>query len=185
MAVGFRSVDGRWLLPALPWGTGAGRNRSLLVDVRRGPDPLAPGLAPWDGLGLAGRDTAPDEGTGAFARRTGAPAGSVVLVFDSGQIHWFTGTCMLGRSPAARDGGAVLALPDLTRKLSASHLEVSDANAAGGAGLWVEDQASSTGTWLDRGPQGRRLAPHEKTPVSAGDVISLGDYRFHIERGGA
>ncbi|WP_207552326.1 hypothetical protein, partial [Mycobacteroides abscessus] len=50
------------------------------------------------------------------------PADAVVLRFDSGAVHWFHGTCVIGRNPEAEPGVATVAVPDLSRTLSKTHV---------------------------------------------------------------
>ncbi|MDR0782404.1 MAG: hypothetical protein LBE83_01405 [Propionibacteriaceae bacterium] len=47
---GFRHVDSRFFLPALPFVRLSGQGRSRLVDVRQGQDPFQVHLTAWNGL---------------------------------------------------------------------------------------------------------------------------------------
>jgi pSer/pThr/pTyr-binding forkhead associated (FHA) protein len=106
-----------------------------------------------------------------------------MVVFDSGQVHRFVGSCVLGRGPDSGEGVDTLRLPDLSRRLAASHAQVFDtADEAGDAVFEVVDLGSLTGTWLDGGAGEARLAAGEKARVSAGCSVRIGDYRFHLER---
>ncbi|MCL2490095.1 MAG: hypothetical protein FWF36_05130 [Propionibacteriaceae bacterium] len=175
-----RCVDSRWLLPTLPFTGLRSGARWRMVDVRYGPDPIVAMLEPWNEFGSSGGRQAEDESRRATPRH-GISAGAVVLVFESGQLHWFTGECMIGRSPEVMAGG-VLSLPDLGRKLSPNHVRLADIPAGGVSQVWATDQDSATGTWLERPSGLLRLAPFQPTPLATGDVVIVGDSRFTVER---
>jgi len=114
--------------------------------------------------------------------RHAAPAGAAVIVFESGQVHWFSGNCVLGRSPI-NPGGDALALPDMSRRLSANHMVASEGVDTSGRGaVWIADLGSSTGTWLDHEGQVFRLPARTPTVVTPGDRARVGDYWFRVNR---
>ena len=179
---GKRCVDPVWLLPAVPLVTTAwSKARPLLVDVRAGPDPAGLALPAWDGY--ARRSERSEAGPVAGVRRRGIPAGAVVLVLrDMGYVHWFFGSCVLGRNPVPSEGGTVLNLPDLGRVLATSHAEIRGPDSMGR--VWVEDKDTVSGTWLTHDGAETRLHPWCPVEACFGDTVRLGEYRFQIERAG-
>lgn len=180
---GVRLVDRSWLLPVLPFGfVGAHRHPCSVVRVRGRVDPLAASVPTWTGIGAADRLVQRVDGDRAALRRRGVPADSVVLAFESGQVHWFTGSCVIGRSPTS--SGDTLGLPDLSRKLSSNHVTLRQVEgSATGVLVVAEDQGSATGTWLEHDGGRHRLLPGQHLDVHDGDSLTLGDYRFRVERG--
>ena len=134
----------------------------------------------WDGY--ARRGDSSEAGPVAGVRRRGIPEGAVVLVFDMGYVHWFFGSCVLGRNPVASEGGGVLNLPDLGRVLSTSHVELRGPDGAGR--VWVEDKGTVSGTWLAHDGVETRLEPWRPVEACFGDMVRLGGYRFQIDRAG-
>jgi len=195
-----RFVDSRWLLPATPitarrlWSALAASKwfgrywlirkwaqsaDVVLVDARHGIDPMHALLPGWDGLGKVQR---PIDDT-QTANSKGITAGTIVLVFDSGQTHWFNKSCMVGRSPSSPSGGDTLSLPDLSRKLSANHVQVSVSTGSDGVEkVWVEDQDTVTGTFIEHPTGQMRVAPRTRTELLAGRYVRIGDFRFRADR---
>ena len=184
LALGQRSVDSQFFLPALPlFPKLPGRIRPVMVDIRRGADPLDPLLAPWADLGPVSSSPGGAAETTRNAPRRAGQIGMAVIMFDGGAMHWFAGTCVLGRHPMNSVGGAILPLPDMGRRLSASHAVLSDAASVSGHGVaWITDLGSSSGTWLDRAGRVVRLAPHTPLELTPADHVRLGDYWFRIGR---
>ena len=183
LILGLRNVDDCYYLPALPLiHRTRGTVRPVMIDIRHGPDPLAAVLTPWAGLRHLGQQVGEPGETNDSLPRHAAPAGSAVIVFESGQVHWFTGNCVLGRSPVNPEGDA-LALPDMSRRLAANHLVAAEGTDASGRGnVWIADLGSSTGTWLDHEGQTSRLLARTPTVLVPGDRARLGDYWFRVDR---
>jgi len=187
LVVGVRSVDTVQYLPAwpaLPLRTRP--DRTTMVNVRRGGDPIQP-LAPgWTGLGTIGHSQATTAGQALDLRpRRSAPVGSVVIVFATGQVHWFTGSCVIGRSPVNPTGGDILSLPDISRRLSASHLSLAEVidPGTGGVAVSVIDHHSMNGTWLERDGLHTPVPANWPVILRPTDWVLLGDFRFRVERG--
>lgn len=180
LVLGLRAVDRARYLPAWPVPTSS--SRPVFVDVRSGRDPWGLALAPWAEFLPGNRDSDADAlATRDRLARRPAP-GAVVILFESGQLHWFSGTCVLGRSPVHLAGGDVLALPDLSRQLSASHLLLTEGLDAGGTpAVWLEDLGSATGTWFGRDRESR-VPSHMMVKLSPDDRVRLGPYWFRVER---
>ena len=185
LVCGVRIVDRASGLPGWPL-VRSGLSRQLMaVDVRSGADPCLPMLRGWDGLGVIHRRPGDVRATHAeHTARATVPAGATMLVFDSGQLHWFTGSCLLGRSPVDPDGGDVLSLPDMSRRLWANHAQLVTALGQSGAPVvWLIDKGSAAGTWIERSESLMRAPASVPVQVLAGDRIGLGDYRFHLVMG--
>jgi len=182
-ALGFRCVDDTQFLPTVPTRKAPGRAGFVAVNVRRGLDPLAAIAPPWHGLTVVGGNYSDLTTPPVTTARRGVPAGSIALVFDSGQVHWFSGVCILGRSPVALSGEDALSLPDLSRTLSASHVRIGETPGAGeGSGLWVVDQGSPSGTWVETGTQYTRLPAATRVSIASGTVLKVGNYRLRVDK---
>jgi len=153
-----------------------------MVDVRYGPDPLAAMLDPWTPSNPNGQVVSAGDDPHRGVPRRGISAGAVVLVLDSGQVHWFVGECMIGRSPVSASGADTLSLPDIGRRLSPNHVQLADVRDGGGPQVWATDQGSAAGTWLERPDGVVQLVPHVPTLLMLGDVVVVGDSRFRVER---
>jgi len=182
MVVGLRCVDPVWFLPTVPFTSGSWPGLApLLVNVRGGLDPTRLALPMWGGY--ARRSGQVEVEPEASVRHRGIPSGAVVLTFDTGQVHWFFGSCVVGRNAVPNPGGSVVNLPDLGRVLSASHVGLLESRGVSSAGhVWVEDRATLSGTWLVHDGQETRLEPGQPTEVCMGDSVRLGEYCFQIER---
>lgn len=186
LIAGVRIVDTVNLLPAIPFVPhGAEHARPVTLDVRRGRDPVTAALTPWTELkGQPRTETYDIEVTRPHYLRHGVPQGSVVLIFDSGLVHWFTGACMVGRSPVTVFGEDVLSLPDISRQLSPNHVEVRElADESGAMQLWVTDQGSAAGTFIEIGTQVEQLPAELGVRIQSGMAIRIGEHRFRVEWG--
>jgi hypothetical protein len=102
---------------------------------------------------------------------------SVVLRFDTGDLERFVGAAVVGRNPSGSDGVVPVAVPDLTRTLSKSHLTVERT----GTGAVVADLGSTNGTEVTD-PEGAsaRVVPGAPVPIRSGTTITAGDHRFTV-----
>ena len=184
LITGVRVVDQMSFLPAMPFiPHGPEKARPIMLDIRHGRDPVISVAQPWTGLTPLERTPVVDA-TRPLHPRHGAPQGSVVLVFDSGQTHWFTGACMVGRSPVAAFGEDILSLPDLVRQLSPNHVEIRELeDESGQAQLWVTDQGSATGTWLEKEDGIEQLPPKLGVRIQPGTRMRLGENWLKVEWG--
>lgn len=110
------------------------------------------------------------------------PVDAVVLRFDSGALHWFRGTCVIGRNPEAEPGVATVAVPDLSRTLSKTHVALVQA-----AGVVVlRDLGSTNGTSVIRPDASfEDLVAGVDLAVPAGSTVRIGDHAFVVDRVGA
>lgn len=83
------------------------------------------------------------------------------------------GASLLGRAPVAGAGQRVLAIFD--KAMSRNHVQCNV--TAGARALWVQDQQSRNGTWLDGKPVTELLQARH------GSVLRLGDSVFVLEAG--
>jgi hypothetical protein len=175
--------------PAVPaLGTAFGAAAS--AGVRPGSAPLSGGAvqAGLDATRRAGFGPTPASGFAAVPAPTApvaddsVPPDAVVLRFDSGAVHWFHGTCVVGRNPEAEPGVATVAVPDLSRTLSKTHVALVQA-----AGVVVlRDLGSTNGTSVIRSDASfEDLVPGVDLPVPAGSTVRIGDHAFVVDRVGA
>ncbi len=166
VAAGTRTVDratgaaaGASLLPALF----AGRLRTC--DLRRGRDPFAPALAPFE---FPAADAAP-----VAPARTALRGVAPVLELDSGQRLSLDSALIIGRNPTApADAPAdVYRWADLSRTLSQSHARLE----WDGRFVWVTDLASTNGTALRTAGASQELLPFQRTPIPGEVELELGD----------
>lgn len=165
LTVGIRTVKrstgvapGASLLPSLfAGGLGA-------FDVRRGRDPHAPALAPFQFPATTVHSPAP--------RRT-PRAGAPVIQLDSGERLALSSALVLGRQPSApADAPAeVYQWPDLSRTLSKSHARLE----WDGARVWVTDLGSTNGTFVQANGTAHPLLPFQRTPLPSPSTLELGD----------
>ena len=157
----------------------------VTADLRRGRDPLDIRLAPRSaGDGpvptsppVEGPVRGPDAGFGAGPDRpatTAASRRSVGIVLDTGERYEISESLLLGRSPvdpAGRGDRALLAWPDLTRRVAKTHVLLEWS----GTVLWVTDLHSVTGTVLVT-PGGDRqlLAPDVRAAAVIGSTVECG-----------
>lgn len=165
IATGTRVVDrasgaaaGASLLSALFTG------RLRTCDVRRGRDPFAPALSPFE---------FPDTGEAAVPVRTALRGAAPVVELDSGQRFSLETALVLGRSPSAPPDApaAVYQWPDLSRTLSKSHARLE----WDGRLVWVTDLASTNGTVLRTAGAPQPLLSYQRTPLPGDAVLELGD----------
>lgn len=110
------------------------------------------------------------------------PADAVVLRFDSGALHWFRGTCVIGRNPEAEPGVATVAVPDLSRTLSKTHVALVQAHGT----VVLRDLGSTNGTSVTRTDASfEDLVPGVDLAVAAGTTVRIGDHAFVVDRIGA
>lgn len=165
IATSTRVVDGT---------TGAAAGASLLSalfggrlrarDLRRGRDPFAPALSPFE---------FPETSESASAVRTSLRGAAPAVELDSGQRFSLETALVLGRSPSAPADApaAVYQWADLSRTLSKSHARLE----WDGRLVWVTDLASTNGTALRTAGASQPLLPYQRTPVPADAVLELGD----------
>jgi len=166
LAAGTRTVDpttgaaaGASLLSALLTG------RLRTCDLRRGRDPFAPALTPFE---FPHPDVAPTAPARAALRGV-AP----VLELDSGQRLPLESALVIGRNPTAPVDAPADAYrwADLSRTLSQSHARLE----WDGRFVWVTDLASTNGTALRTDGASQGLLPFQRTPIPTGAVLELGD----------
>jgi hypothetical protein len=109
------------------------------------------------------------------------PLDAAVLTFDSGAVHWFTSTCVIGRNPGAEGGVTVIAVPDLSRTLSKTHVALVRHDGF----VTVRDLGSTNGTSLVH-PDGRiqELVPDVDVDVAPTTTVRIGDHAFRLDRTG-
>lgn len=168
----------------------AGWRWRLIADLRRGRDPGEPLFSPAVPHAVrGGASTTPVQpwtrtGPDHPAAATGAPAPSVGIVLANGERYEIFASLLLGRSPSdpgGPSGRALLAWPDLSRRLAKTHalLEWS------GSVLWVTDLHTVTGTTLVS-PYGQRrpLAPGVRAPAAIGSALECGGRLVQVVPGG-
>ncbi len=117
----------------------------------------------------------------AAPRPSFASAPTLAIIVDDGQRIEVNAQIVLGRAPEQTPADAqAVAIADLTRSLSRTHLRVAPAD---GEALWIEDTFSANGTRLQAPdgstqplPRGQRI----KAPV--GTVPLLGERRLSVSR---
>lgn len=110
------------------------------------------------------------------------PADAVALRFDSGALHWFRGTCVVGRNPEVEPGVATVAVPDLSRTLSKTHVALVQTDG----GVLLRDLGSTNGTSVVRPDASfEDLVPGVDLTVTAGTTVRIGDHAFVVDRVGA
>ncbi|GAA3337204.1 hypothetical protein GCM10017714_03190 [Curtobacterium pusillum] len=177
------------LSPAVPaLGTAFGAAAS--AGVRPGSAPLPGGAVPV-GLDATRRSGAASTPAPAFAvvppptapvADDSVPVDAVVLRFDSGAVHWFRGTCVVGRNPEAEPGVATVAVPDLSRTLSKTHVALVQADGV----VVLRDLGSTNGTSVVRPDASfEDLVPGVDLAVAAGSSVRIGDHAFVVDRVGA
>ncbi len=132
---------------------------------------------------LAGFDAVPAPAAPAApALDESIPADAVVLRSEQGAVHWFHGTCVVGRNPEAEPGVATVAVPDLSRTLSKTHVALVQADGA----VVLRDLGSTNGTTVVR-PDGsfEVLVAGVDVMVDGGSTVRIGDHAFSVVRTGA
>ncbi|ROP60355.1 FHA domain-containing protein [Curtobacterium sp. ZW137] len=189
-----------------PWARATG---TVTASLRAGRDPLSPAL---DQLGMtygaaaaAGvRPHTPTPTGGPVpvgldaTRLAGGPVPSVptsgvdadpvpldatVLTFDTGAVHWFRTTCVVGRNPEAEAGVTTIAVPDLSRTLSKTHTALVQENGV----VRIRDLASTNGTTVVHTDGSfDDLVPGADVVLEPGATVRIGDHAFRLDRvGGA
>lgn len=177
------------LSPALPaLGTAFGPAAS--AGVRPDTTPVPGGAVPagLDATRRAGAASTPDSGFRAVPPPDApvvdddVPTDATVLRFDSGALHWFRGTCVVGRNPEAEPGVAIVAVPDLSRTLSKTHVALVQADGV----VVLRDLGSTNGTSVIRADASfEDLVPGVDLVVPAGTTVRIGDHAFVVDRVGA
>lgn len=178
-----------------PWSAATGR---VVVDLARGRDPLSPSMRAYPAtLGARAPSVQPVAGDGLGALEhtvhssprgqalppatqpslARVPPGAAVLAFDSGAMHWFTGSCVLGRNPSVGPGFTAIAVPDLSRTLSKTHIAL----VLHGDTVTVRDLGSTNGTTIESG-NGTRLdlTPGMEVEIEVGSTVLFGDHAFRL-----
>lgn len=115
-------------------------------------------------------------------RAAGLRAGGNVLVIDGERRVPITARMSIGRNPAATGTETPLAIPDLARELSKSHLLLEQDSDGF---IFVTDLRSTNGTYIDE----ELIEPGVRVPVSLLSVVNAGGHTFqvrsrtHIEQG--
>lgn len=109
-------------------------------------------------------------------RRRETEGSHLRLLIDDGTTHLVQNTAIIGRNPSTKDPAvALIAIPDLTRTISRTHLQVEIAEG----GVVVTDLGSSGGTLLDTDEE---LPRHVPTPIPWGTALVLGTRRIVFEQ---
>jgi len=162
----------------------------LLVDLNVSPDPFLP-LSEINTPRRLGRHlpahaygmpvhllgTVFDEGWVRDQISEAIPADAAIIVLDTGRVYWFRGTCILGRNPNSTYGMLAIALPDLSRNLSANHVQLTLDKGF----VLVTDLSTQGGTYLENGDG--MLFPIKKytpTALTPGAVLNLGGQRMCV-----
>ncbi|MGP3533805.1 FHA domain-containing protein [Microbacterium sp. RD1] len=164
-AVGVRTVKRSTGAAAGGGFLAAAFSRGLATfDLRRGRDPFAPALAPFQFPERLAQPPLP---------RRPARAGAPLVQLDSGQRLVLESALILGRNPSApADAPAeVFQWPDLSRTLSKSHARLE----WDGTRVWVTDLGSTNGTFVRTGTTSQPLLPHQRTPLPSPASLELGD----------
>lgn len=105
---------------------------------------------------------------------------SVVLTFDGRLRVPVTRSVILGRNPSpAADGTAVVALPDMSRSISKSHVRLDVENGR----VFARDLGSTNGTELVTASGIRELTPDERVEVPAGAQLRIAGVPLRIDDG--
>ncbi len=101
------------------------------------------------------------------------------LLADDGTMHIVRHSAIIGRNPLASPDQrfVLIAVPDLTRTISKSHLAVE----VGEHGVSVTDLRSANGTWVLGSEE--PLTPGQPMTVQWGSTLLLGERQFFLERG--
>ena len=94
-------------------------------------------------------------------------------------MHIVRHSAIIGRNPLASPDQrfVLIAVPDLTRTISKSHLAVE----VGEHGVSVTDLRSANGTWVLGSDE--PLTPGQPMTVQWGSTLLLGERQFFLERG--
>ena len=117
----------------------------------------------------------------AAPRPSFASAPTLAIIVDDGQRIEVNAQIVLGRAPEQTPADAqAVAIADLTRSLSRTHLRVAPAD---GEALWIEDTFSANGTRL-QAPDGstQPLPRGQRVKVPVGTVLLLGERRLSVSR---
>jgi len=171
-----------------------GWHRHLVTaDLRRGRDPWEITVAPAAaGSPVASGAIPAAPVAGAALDRPAPPLlsphsrarSSAGIVLDTGERYEIETALLLGRNPVDPQGGgdrALLAWPDLTRRLAKTHVLLEWS----GSVLWVTDLHSGSGTSLVA-PGGERqlLAPGVRSAAATGTTIDCGGRNVKVVAGG-
>lgn len=162
---GLRSLWQVTGMPAAPW-----RLPRIVLDVRRGADPLRPAPRP---VSLATARVHDGSVDAVRARR-------LVILTDAGARYVVQQSVVVGRDPVspAGSGHALIAIPDLSRTIARTHLMVT----ADGDGVHVTDLGSEHGTRVHT-PEGQEIAlrPHQPHRIPRGSRLRLGAREVYLE----
>jgi len=112
-----------------------------------------------------------------------APAQAWRLVLPDGDSVPVVTAVFVGRNPIRVDGdidGELLAVADTTKSVSKTHavIEVIDGR------LWVTDLNSTNGVFVTaEGQDDVQASPMQRTPVTPGSDIELGEFVIQVEQG--
>lgn len=152
--------------------------RFVTADLRRGRDPLDVRLSPPDLDATRPAASPPDPDRlpahGVTAMTDIQPRSSVGIVLDSGERYDIHRALLLGRNPVDPSAGgerALLAWPDMSRRLAKTHLLLEWS----GTVLWVTDLQTATGTTLlSRTGERQPVTPGVRTAAAIGTTIECG-----------
>jgi len=99
--------------------------------------------------------------------------GGTVLIIDEDQRVSVTPNMLIGRNPTAVEGATVVAVPDLGRELSKSHLRLEQELDGS---VFVTDLNSTNGTSID----GQLITPEVRVPVNSASTITLGGHTARV-----
>lgn len=191
LVLAVRTVDGGDLLPRSPRRRpGRPRSAGVAFDLRAGRDPLSRSVPAWpaDAFAVAApaAASAPPEFTFSTVPRrpdeAPLPPDTAAITFASGRTHRFTNTCVIGRNPSIAGDALRIAVPDLSRTLSKSHLSLTRTPD----GVILRDLGSTNGTVVHFEQGGvLHAVAHTNVLLGAGDVVVIGDQEFRIDASGA
>lgn len=100
-------------------------------------------------------------------------AGGTILVVDGDRRLPMTSRMLIGRNPVSADGETVVAIPDLGRELSKSHLLLEQEQDGS---VFVTDLRSTNGTTVN----GILVGADVRVPVSHGSTIIAGGHTVQV-----
>lgn len=147
------------------------------------PPPLtAPHLiSPPPGIGVSSRTVTQQTLTPALSdgleltvlHSAGLRAGGTVIVIDGDRRVPVTPRMLIGRNPSTADGETVVAIPDLEREVSKSHLLLEQEPDGS---VFVTDLHSTNGTSIN----GRPIDPAVRVAVDSASTLRLGGHTVRV-----
>lgn len=156
-----------------PPGLGGVLSPSWFADLRRGRDPLLPSL-PAAPLVLRPADAAPPQES-----PRAAPRARSILLVDGRAAGTVGDGVVLGRTPVARAPERAVAVADIGRRISRSHLALRP-DASGR--IWAVDLGSTNGSVVvGHGGAERPLAEGSRVALAPGDLVRIGEHEIAVQ----